>query len=326
MSRNTLEISFNEKLEEHVIVHKEKHYNLFRRRYREILPTLYSYEYPNDDLHKNLISVDFLKMEIALRNERIPVIGQTKYGHYSFLGLVQNYQTNNDPARFDRFSILDGNDIDFKVPYSVLKPTRDYSEINLLDNCSTGNFIALKNKPVSHQSDYETINLFAREIAEINASRYSLIMQAKFNTIFNCDLDDETMNVLINKMFMGAPAIKLGLEYDIDEFLVRVQNENLAQNLTATKDEYKNKISELNTILGINSLAVDKASGVSPTEANSNTEFTTSNANIYTKVRQHFWDMFNKRTGAQVKVVYDDRVESELNDFAEKNMEGAVEQ
>ena len=65
-------------------------------------------------------------------------------------------------------------------------------------------------------------------------------------------------------------------------------------------------------MLGINSLAVDKASGATNGEANSNTPFTTANANMFLDGRKPSIDMLNKRYGFNIRVAYDDRVASEM--------------
>ena len=87
---------------------------------------------------------------------------------------------------------------------------------------------------------------------------------------------------------------------------------------TEMKREYQNKISELCNFLGINSLAVDKESGVSDTEANSNRSFTTANSSIYLRGREPF-DMLNKRFSQDerynfnIKAYYDDEAVSSMD-------------
>lgn len=78
------------------------------------------------------------------------------------------------------------------------------------------------------------------------------------------------------------------------------------------KREYQNKISELSNFLGINSLAVDKESGVSDTEANSNRSFTTSNSNIYLRGREPL-QMLNQRFGLDIQPYYDDEATSQID-------------
>ena len=78
------------------------------------------------------------------------------------------------------------------------------------------------------------------------------------------------------------------------------------------KREYQNKISELSNFLGVNSLAVDKESGVSDTEAKSNRGFTTSNSNIYIRGREPFKKL-NRRFNLNIFPYYDDEAISKIN-------------
>ena len=84
------------------------------------------------------------------------------------------------------------------------------------------------------------------------------------------------------------------------------------------KREYQNKISELNNAIGINSLAVEKESGVSDEEAKSNRGYTTSNANINLDGRNHGLKKLNKRYNLQLEAVYNDQVASEFQELIEK--------
>ena len=67
-------------------------------------------------------------------------------------------------------------------------------------------------------------------------------------------------------------------------------------------------------MLGLNSLAVEKSSGVSDTEANSNRAYTTSNANVYLDARNNALKKLNKRFDLQIVSMYNDEV---LSEFAE---------
>jgi len=92
----------------------------------------------------------------------------------------------------------------------------------------------------------------------------------------------------------------------------------VAQNFQELKREYQNKISELNNMLGMNSLAVEKSSGVSDEEAKSNRAYTTSNANIYLDARNNGLEKLNKRYGLNVEAMYNDEVVSEFQELAKE--------
>jgi len=68
-------------------------------------------------------------------------------------------------------------------------------------------------------------------------------------------------------------------------------------------------------MLGINSLAVEKSSGVSDEEVKSNRGYTTSNANIYLDGRNHGLKKLNKRYDLKIEALYNDEVTSEFSEL-----------
>src|SRR5699024_12202923 len=99
--------------------------------------------------------------------------------------------------------------------------------------------------------------------------------------------------------------------FDPEEQIYHMDNDNIAQNFQELKREYQNKISELNNMLGINSLAVEKSSGVSDSEAKRNRAYTTSNANTYLDARNNGLKTLNKRYNLEIEALYNDEVLSE---------------
>src|SRR5699024_11882581 len=98
--------------------------------------------------------------------------------------------------------------------------------------------------------------------------------------------------------------------------IYNMENHNIAQNFQELKREYQNKIAELNNMLGINSLAVEKSRGVSDSEAKSNRAYTTCNANIYLDARNNGLKKLNKRYNLVIEALYNDEVLSEFSELA----------
>jgi hypothetical protein len=149
-------------------------------------------------------------------------------------------------------------------------------------------------------------------------------MQVKITTLFLGDVNDETTNELVSDIYNGNPYIKASKLFDPNDQIYHMNNDNVAQNFQELKREYQNKISELNNMLGMNSLAVEKSSGVSDTEANSNRAYTTSNANIYLDGRNNGLFKLNKRYqeyGLALEAMYNDEVVSEFQELAKEEGE-----
>ena len=305
----------NEDISRRVIEHRNRFRRLIFNRFVEFLPLLINYT------DRDKTAIDFIQLETALRSGYQVVVGKARNDQIMILGYIQGqyYKSSNDYFKNFNFNFerrLNEKDITYVIP-EYLRPTQAL-EIQHYDNCTSGDFIVLRNKPVTLNNDYLIIDHYCDELAEIILSRFSLIMQSKFSKIFISDINDETVNQFITKLFNGSPYIKIDGYLDPEEDIIDLGSTHITTALTEMKREYQNKISELCNFLGINSLAVDKESGVSDTEANSNRSFTTANSSIYLRGREPF-DMLNKRFSQDgrynfnIKPYYDDEAVSSMD-------------
>ena len=300
-------------LKEKVVNHRDRFKQLFKARYLEMLPSLIKYR------NSRSVSIDFMKVEVALRNGYDVVIGETKNRNIMVIGYATSKKTTGDPADLFSDNLLRHGEINFTIPEHLKLPY--YKEITFNDECRSGNFVVLRNKTLNYTSDISILNHYIDELAEIVLSRYSISMQVKITTLFLGEPNDETLNQIISDVYNGNPYIKGSKLFDPDEQIYHMKNEGIAQNFQELKREYQNKISELNNMLGMNSLAVEKSSGVSDSEAKSNRAFTTSNANIYLDGRNNGLFKLNKRYDLDLEAMYNDEVVSEFGELAKEEEE-----
>ena len=303
-----IKVEMTEGLKQQVISHKRKFVEIFIARYRELLPTLITYQ------NGEKTSIDFLKVEVSLRNDYNIVIGETKKDGIQVLGFANSIVTPDNPTALFTTTSVKKKDITFVIPKH--KQLDHMKEISYTDDCKTGNFVVLKNKTLNYQNDNNIIYYYVSELAEIILSRYSLSMQMKIMTFFIGEHGDQTINEILSDMYQGVPFSKVTKMFDPEEQIIKIDNANASTNMESLKKEYQNKISELNNMLGINSLAVEKNSGVSDSEAKSNRSFTTSNANIYLSARNHALERLNKRYKLNIFAIYNDEVASEFGEVA----------
>lgn len=303
------EVELNQEISRRVMKHRNRFRRLIFNRYVEFLPLLINYT------NKNTAGINFLQLETGLRQGYQVVIGKARNEEIMILGYIQNHYHKSSKDYFNHFNFsteyrLTEKDIIYTIP-EYLRP--DYAlEIQHYDNATSGDFIVMRNKPVTLSNDYEIIEHYCDELAEVVLSRFSLIMQSKFAKIFKSDINDETVNQFITQLFNGSPFIKTDGYFDAEEDIIDLESDYVVNALSEMKREYQNKISELSNFLGINSLAVDKESGVSDTEANSNRSFTTSNSNIYLRGREPL-QMLNKRFDLDIQPYYDDEATSQID-------------
>ena len=305
---HSLDNSLPKNLKEKVVSHRERFAQIFMARYLEMLPSLIHYK------NSESVSVDFLKVEIALRHGFDVVIGETKLGNIQVIGYTNTQETKTNPKDLWGTKVLTKSNINFIIDKKY--QLDHYLEITDIDSSLTGNFVVLRNKNIQYVDDLIILKHYVDELSEIVLSRYSISMQVKISTLFKGEAGDESVNQLISDIYNGNPYIKGSKLFDPDDQIYHMENQGMAQNFQELKREYQNKISELNNALGMNSLAVEKSSGVSDVEAQSNRAFTTSNANIYLDGRNNGLKRLNKRYGLQLEAMYNDEVVSEFQEIA----------
>ncbi|APD20944.1 collar protein [Staphylococcus phage TSP] len=304
-----VQVELSKEINKRVVEHRNRFKRLMFNRYLEFLPLLINYT------NRDSVGIDFIQLESALRQNINVVVGKARNEQIMILGYVNNTYFNQAPNFSSNFNFqfqkrLTKDDIYFIVP-DYLIPDECLQIHKIYDNCMSGNFVVMQNKPIQYNSDIEIIEHYTDELSEVVLSRFSLIMQAKFSKIFKSDINDESVNQLVSEIYNGAPFVKMSPMFNADDDIIDLTSNSVIPALTEMKREYQNKISELSNYLGINSLAVDKESGVSDEEAKSNRGFTTSNSNIYLKGREPI-TFLSKRYGLDIKPYYDDEVTSEI--------------
>ena len=310
MDFNTIGQSFKEKIKQRVVTHRNRFYKLIYNRYAEILPFTISYE--NID---ERFKVDLIQLESMLRHNYNVVIGEDVTGDIVILGYVNLSNKNN----FDYHYLpktYTKKDINFIINEAYILP--EYTQLNQFNK--NGNFIVIQNKVYNYINDYEIIEHYAEEIAEISLSRFSLILQAKVMTFFRGDLNGDDLEEVIDDLFNGAPAIKTSVQFDVNENIIRFDNGNITSTLTELKREFQNKLSELNSMLGLSSLGVDKESGVSDEEAQSNASFKKSNGNIYLFARNNALKFLNERYEMNIHAEFSENMVKELSSLEKLEM------
>ena len=73
-------------------------------------------------------------------------------------------------------------------------------------------------------------------------------------------------------------------------------------------------------MLGLNTLGVDKESGVSDAEAQSNKSFKKANENIYLTARNEPLALYNKKFGTSIHAEYRDQQVKELSSIERVNL------
>lgn len=299
-------------LGEKVVYHRDQFHDWFVGRYIEGLTALFSYNFGNNP-------IDTQALEIALRQGYGVAIGTDINDNFAIFGYVNttNYNNYNINSLLAPRLPIKGKDIYWTLP-APLRPNnfKEVTEITSQDSGISGRFVVLWNKALSLTDDFRIVSNYADELSEIVASRFSLEIQAKVTTIFMSDIGDETINQMVSKIYSGTPFVKTGNNFDIRDNLYKIGNDGVGDTLQMLKNEYQNKIAELNSVFGLNVLSFEKTSGVSETESQGNTAYVSFNANIWLKPRQHALDLLNKHYATDFSVELSDESAQLIGELA----------
>lgn len=304
MFNSDIEQSLNEKVKMRMTSHRNAFYRFFRNRYREFLPVVIGYEGLEDT------KIDPIQLEIWLRQGYGVAVGETTRG-VMILGTVPRQSQLYTLGTNYSVSPLTSNDINYFISDKIRVKNK---EITYHDGFESGNMVVIYNKPYQLTNDFEIIDIYSERIAEIALSRFSIYMQAKISTVIRGEVDDEDVEQITSDLYNGAPFIETTMMFDPDESILSINSsQEVISALPELKREYQNNIAELNNILGLSALGVDKASGVSDIEAQSNKAYQKANSNVYLKSRNEKLKLLNEKFGLEMKAEYADEIASNLS-------------
>lgn len=304
MYQQNIDPSLNEKIKKRMVSHRNDIFHFFKNRYREFLPVVIGYE------NLNGTRIDPIQLEIWLRQGYGVAVGETTRG-IMILGTVPRQSQIYTLGTNYSVSPLTSKDVNYFISKKIRVKNK---EITYHDGFQSGNMVVIYNKPYQLTNDFEIIDLYAERIAEISLSRFSIYMQAKISTVIRGEADDEDVVKITNDLYNGAPYIETTTMFDPDESVLSINNsQEVISALPELKREYQNNIAELNNILGLSALGVDKSSGVSDIEAQSNKAYQKANSNIYLKSRNEKFKLLNEKFGLDIKAEFADEIASQLS-------------
>lgn len=316
MVYSNIEQSLNEKVKMRMTSHRNAFYRFFRNRYREFLPVVIGYEGLENT------KIDPIQLEIWLRQGYGVAVGETTRG-IMILGTVPRQSQLYTLGTNYSVSPLTSNDVNYFISDKIRVNNK---EITYHDGFESGNMVVIYNKPYQLTNDFEIIDIYSERIAEIALSRFSIYMQAKISTVIRGEVDDEDVEQITSDLYNGAPFIETTMMFDPDESILSINNsQEVISALPELKREYQNNIAELNNILGLSALGVDKASGVSDIEAQSNKAYQKANSNVYLKSRNEKLKLLNEKFSLNMKAEYADEIASNLSSLEKiQIMDGGI--
>lgn len=286
-----VEVNLSNKLAQAVIHNRNYYRQLAFARYHELILNIRDYA--------NVpVSFNKLRCEYYLRNGDHVAVGKDKLGNFVLLGVVNDTNTITNPATPYATGGLNGHAIKFIIPQANVPVDLDnYREITQSDNAKSGDFVVLRNKPYEYVNDFAIVCFYCDRLAELMASRASLIMQAKITTVIPvANGNSEDADQIAESLYNGTPFLLMNENrMRLKQLVTQLGDSSVPERIKTLKQAFNDEQNELNNMLGINSTGIDKASGVSDKEVDSNNDYVVSTTNMYIRGVQEGLSLYNAR-------------------------------
>lgn len=211
------------------------------------------------------------------------------------IGWVYDTDTNQQVKK------LDGTD----------KNLRQITRINFMDvmEKNSEGYVMLTNKyngympMLSNWNDFKLADRVAKTLATIKATQTYNLLQMKTPYVTYGTKGDLTGKNLYEELVEGIPLIEV--EESVGDVKQRIGtiDLNIPNYLPSLKDAFNCEFDEFLTMVGINSVGIDKKERLVANEANSNAQLIEASANIYLDARNSQLELLNAVLGTDIKAV-----------------------
>lgn len=275
MNNNKIKSEKKEFLAEMVVRHTNDHYRLICNRYFEALPYLMQYAGAPSSLYAT-------KLNSYLKKGYDVAVGRSRQGNLVVYGWTRSPMTNTNPELMIETYRLTGAQITWTLPVQYRPENYMFiQEITPDDNCQTGEFIILRDKSITTMNDVRLIKHYAQTLAEIEKTRFSIVLQARISKILKADeIDDDDFNQLVTMLYNGQPYITSDIDFDADN-IIDLEAVKTYETLKEVSATYKDTENQLYSKLGISTIGSTKESGINDIEAKAGDGIANLYRNIY---------------------------------------------
>lgn len=186
---------------------------------------------------------------------------------------------------------------------------RQITRVNFMDimqNEGVG-YVLLSNKyngylpMLNNFNDFHMVDRVCKTLATIKATTIYNVLQMKSPAVGYSRNKNLTAKNIYEQIVEGIPFIEVDEDIGDITQTIGIVPLNVPNYLTALKQQFNNEFDELLTMLGINSLGIDKRERLVANEANSNAQLTEASANIYLDARNSQLELLNAVLGTSIE-------------------------
>lgn len=156
---------------------------------------------------------------------------------------------------------------------------------------------------LSNWNDFKLADRVAKTLGTIKATQTYNLLQMKTPYVTYGTKGDLTGKNLYEEIVEGIPLIEV--EESVGDVKQRIGtiDLNIPNYLPSLKDVFNNEFDEFLTMVGINSVGIDKKERLVANEANSNAQLIEASANIYLDARNSQLELLNAVLGTNIRAV-----------------------
>ena len=172
--------------------------------------------------------------------------------------------------------------------------------------------------------DFDVIDRVAKTLAKIKASQLANIDMMKQPYVGFTKDKNLTARNIFTQLQQGSKFINVDADLGSIRDVIDVVDFNVKDYLQTLKQAWNNEINELLTMLGINTIGIDKKERLLANEADSNAQLTEASANVYLQARNQQLSLLNNVLGTNIKATFNQQAYKDLvqlKDNDEQNTE-----
>lgn len=299
---------------------EQDYYNIYVDYFTNLVLNLITYENAPDTLDERFLEFNLRYYGYArvggVDKGNVFVLGQNQNGEYGLnaLGSLIDQSTIPNPFAVD--------DSTQELPYLTRMNYQDKND-GYVTICNKYNYYMAG--LMTTFTDMQLVDRVSKSLAKIKASEMRNIDLMKQQFIGLTKNKNLTANQVFQQIQEGKSFI--GVDSDLGDItsILDVTDFNIQDYLPSLKTAWNNEVSELLTMLGIDTVGVDKKERLVAMEAAANAQLTEASANVYLQARNQQLEILNHVLGTKIEATFNQQAFQQLVKLQDAQNTGAID-
>lgn len=299
---------------------EQDYYNIYVDYFTNLVLNLITYENAPDTLDERFLEFNLRYYGYArvggVDKDNVFVLGQNQNGEYGLnaLGSLIDQSTIPNPFAVD--------DSTQELPYLTRMNYQDKND-GYVTICNKYNYYMAG--LMTTFTDMQLVDRVSKSLAKIKASEMRNIDLMKQQFIGLTKNKNLTANQVFQQIQEGKSFI--GVDSDLGDItsILDVTDFNIQDYLPSLKTAWNNEVSELLTMMGIDTVGVDKKERLVAQEAAANAQLTEASANVYLQARNQQLEILNHVLGTKIEATFNQQAFQQLVKLQDAQNAGEID-